>query len=628
MVKPVAPHVPWATDFIESAARGHCGMTQSNSGDCGRDDQGSIDLSRVWRRDYEGLTFEECRRSISEGKSAGGDGADEEEDAADKLYEEAVNPRRVAQPRCYRAAVSACTKYCLSCHRCSYISVNVELNDCSWYAFCDLDNTRRDVPHFLSKRVAPRPFRCQAPAHRQAAQPVLRSLRPKHEASHPPPGDRAGESTRDRRAAADKKAVAMIDRSSIDWLAAHTVIKTPIKIPGIRCDERYMVQVSCGGRDFLFSRRDREPSLQNGEHMYARWESMLHTAAENGGGARSGHSWTTWLYSQVGGRAPSHRTAASRYGHTEVALRNSLNMSHNAAFMCLGETLVAFGGQAYRDSNYERGIVVRRADPTSLPLRWSRPHLVITGDPGQTSCVEERCVTSQREVLEDGACPFTQRPYFCEYDGKISTVRLGDQVLLFTRSNLFREGGGRHVQLARSPISPSFTFGPFSQLEFDGYTQKPENNIYFISVRVIGDGLLGLYPAVIDKLAGIWCSASSDGVTWTKPVRMWWSEVVFETRSKDWPVDIHTSEATNGDGASVGFEIVVEHDVHISLGGVDYFKTLCVNATKPRLCSYRFKHYGSASYETCTRMADDLAAQEYVDRRSSTEVRSLLETIG
>ena len=28
--------------------------------------------------------------------------------------------------------------------------------------------------------------------------------------------------------------------------------------------------------------------------------------------------------------------------------------------------------------------------------------------------------------------------------------------------------------------------------------------------------------------------------------------------------------------------IAIEHDVHISLGGPDYFRTLCVNATAPR----------------------------------------------
>ena len=182
----------------------------------------------------------------------------------------------------------------------------LSFNDRSWYAFCDLDNTRRDVPHF-SKRVAPRPFRCQAPAHRQAAQPVLRSLRPKHEASHPPPGDRAGESTRDRRAAADKKAVAMIDRSSIDRLAAHTVIKTPIKIPGYVAMSDTWSRFPAAVATSFFTARSRT-SLQNGEHMYARWESMLHTAADNGIGARSGQLdhmavFTSWRTRTE----PSHR---------------------------------------------------------------------------------------------------------------------------------------------------------------------------------------------------------------------------------------------------------------------------------------------------------------------------------
>ena len=393
-----------------------------------------------------------------------------------------------------------------------------------------------------------------------------------------------------------------------------------------------MHHVSCAGRTFLFSRRDREPNeLVPGEHKYARWETMMHT---------SGHSYRMDAGERLSTNAGSTLTAF--HPRVQSALPNSMNMSHNAALLCLGGTLVALGGQAYQDSRAERGIMRRDADPTVLPLRWSAPQLVLSGEPTTTGCVEARCVTSEREVFwhdEADKCPFPRRGQrmHCEYDGKLSVVRFQGELLLFSRSNPYAEGGGRHVQVSRSPLGPDerspLELGRYSQLVFDGYTMAPENNIYLISVRAVGTGLLGLYPAVIDNRAGIYCSASSDGVHWSSPTRVVWSAVLYGSRSKDWPVDVYTSEASPSNAAAVHsagiggvtrtssshLDIVIEHDVHISLGGPDYFKTLCVNATKPRLCSYRLKlkHGESASHQMCLRMAEELRAHEFAERKHS-----------
>jgi hypothetical protein len=43
--------------------------------------------------------------------------------------------------------------------------------------------------------------------------------------------------------------------------------------------------------------------------------------------------------------------------------------------------------------------------------------------------------------------------------------------------------------------------------------------------------------------------------------------------------------------------IVIEHGVHISLGGKDYFETLCRNVSVPRLCDYRFPGLGRLEAE-------------------------------
>jgi len=187
--------------------------------------------------------------------------------------------------------------------------------------------------------------------------------------------------------------------------------------------------------------------------------------------------------------------------------------------------------------------------------------------------------------------------------------------MLFSRSNLFRasggrDGGGRHVQVAVQQLSPDALadakaeqpFGKFQQLQIDDYQPSASNNIYFISVRRVGHSLLGLFPATIGAAAGVWCVTSANGVQWSSPIRVWESAVVTETRTRDWPVD-------TGNAADDPLSFIIEHDVHISLGGPDYFETLCVNTTVPRLCEYRFSA-GASTRDLCVRMANGVRQHE------------------
>ena len=400
------------------------------------------------------------------------------------------------------------------------------------------------------------------------------------------------------------------------------ITTTPMQPPGLRCDERYMSLVQCGGRSFLFARRDVRPR----QNRPSQWNTVLHTLSPR----------------------------PSQYPFTPyVTLLAKLNMSHNAMVLCLQGRLVAFGGQGYADSTDEVGVVRREADPSRAPLRWSRPQLVASGNPNVSQCIETRCVSVMRKVLDGDTCPIpppfqgspllvnAQRPpssssdprtglgptamdrFTCEFDGKLSVVAWKGALWMFSRSNLYRSGGGRHVQVASRFIGreqhtavaaaldegaalagPPELFGAFRQLEFDGYTPKKENNIYYMTVRRLSQQshLLGLFPAILEGLGGVWCSTSSDGVHWARPLRVWESAVVTGERTRDWPVE-------SSNLPEIG--VLIEHNVHISLGGPDYFDTLCVNVSLPRLCSYRFPAAAAVPAEKiCAHMASAVQERE------------------
>ena len=73
-------------------------------------------------------------------------------------------------------------------------------------------------------------------------------------------------------------------------------------------------------------------------------------------------------------------------------------------------------------------------------------------------------------------------------------------------------------------------------------------------------------------------------------------------RTRDWPVE-------SSNLPEIG--VLIEHNVHISLGGPDYFDTLCVNVSLPRLCSYRFPAAAPVPAEKiCAHMASAVQERE------------------
>ena len=146
------------------------------------------------------------------------------------------------------------------------------------------------------------------------------------------------------------------------------------------------------------------------------------------------------------------------------------------------------------------------------------------------------------------------RTYICRYDGKLSLAQLGSRYLIFARSNLKEQGGGRFLQVASS-ASPTGSFGPFRLLQFHGYDERGPGNIYFAAVKAHPlhptSMLMGLFPVnfgiATDEPYSKWrngagflmLSHSCDGVHWSSLVPLTSTVGLHQTagRTVDHPVD-------------------------------------------------------------------------------------------
>ena len=337
---------------------------------------------------------------------------------------------------------------------------------------------------------------------------------------------------------------------------------TPLALPATRCSERFATEVHCANRSFFFSRRD------VGDHRW--FETLVRTAAPGGG-----------------------------YSTARVGVPRELLLSHNVAVLCeRGRWLVAYGGMAHERGSEDWhggdfGVMRAFADAGAPELAWSRPRLVIPGAPAATGCIDRMAAR------------------LCEYDGKVSAVRFRGRTHLFTRSNLVPTGGGRHVQVASSADGVT-GWTCFEQLQIDGVRAfDAEFNLYFWTVRTVrlGDGsggraLLAIFPAVMEEVGGVYAALSSDGVAWSRPVRLLGAPEM-NGRTDLWPVDGELP-ASSGSGA---VRVAVQHSVDLREHKSPAMDADC--RVRPHTCVYELSarrlvqhgraHLDNASARACTR---------------------------
>lgn len=201
--------------------------------------------------------------------------------------------------------------------------------------------------------------------------------------------------------------------------------------------------------------------------------------------------------------------------------------------------MLSMGGR-FRPAAGEPGIRFQRSI-SGWPLQWHRSLPLLRGD--HVGCVERRATIrlGGRDHPTHGAC---------EFDGRLASVLVRGTLYLFARANLRSEGGARHVQVS-SLATSSARFGrrewsPFRLLRFDNYSISRENNIYFFLAQRYKRGLLGVFPAVIDGVGGIYMAVSTDAVSWSRPTRIMRSHSVGG-RTGDHPVHLRLERDFRGE---------------------------------------------------------------------------------
>ena len=345
--------------------------------------------------------------------------------------------------------------------------------------------------------------------------------------------------------------------------------------------------MQCGGRSFLFSRRD-VVTGRPGDTIAADSGASASSGASRGAvlsvdAAYSLLDWETVL------RVADRRLDLRSLGRPSVGVPAELRLSHNAAFLCHnGSTLIVYGGrrghrapyagfsQVSEDVGIRRttGKIVADADGART-IQWSQPtSVVLDGSTGRSACVERRGFDH------------------CEFDGKLSAVRdpASGGVLLFARANTAAQA--RFVQVTRSADGVT-RWAPWQLITFEGGGVAPgkHTNIYYFSVSAVRgsrrgapERLVAVFPAVLPGSGGgIYLATSADGLAWSAPRRFLPSQALHGVRTADFPV---AGVLRDPGGARGRFHLHIQHAV--SFG--KYLKSpscrLAGVRDEPFLCRY------------------------------------------
>ena len=148
-------------------------------------------------------------------------------------------------------------------------------------------------------------------------------------------------------------------------------------------------------RTSLLSRRDVSPDRfpTSWEGRKNGWETMVRTVAPAprvGGGSKWADAQSQAMELKLANLPTQRRRAACPY-HWRCRTM--------PPFCVDGHRLQVYGGQAYRGDRMRQGIMRREADARILPLSWSKPELIISGDPRISHCLEARCLGQVPECV-------------------------------------------------------------------------------------------------------------------------------------------------------------------------------------------------------------------------------------
>ena len=325
---------------------------------------------------------------------------------------------------------------------------------------------------------------------------------------------------------------------------------------GLHPSERYGEMIECGGTMYLTTRAQLGAQLANVVEQQPCWATLIRSLDAR---AHSSSSHITSI-TQMGGGGGRGVPALS-FGRARLLLPPALHMGHNAALVCVNETLHALGGQVQLmgAGTSEKSHFARFPQPGVLHTSrrvdgpWSTPRVAL----GRSSLLATGCL-ERRMTTRAGSGG-------CQMDGKLAAVYWHGEVWLFARANLAHNGGARHVQVSHTADLRGLSSGwsEWEALRFncvpnatmnDTRSQRmgcgihKENNIYYMNVQVIEGGkrLLGLMPAVLDgdsytgTSAGCYVASSTNGIDWTSP-RLLFASRAIGPRVEDHPIHLDLS---------------------------------------------------------------------------------------
>ena len=289
-------------------------------------------------------------------------------------------------------------------------------------------------------------------------------------------------------------------------------------VSGLGKHESHATLLSCASKEWLITREQtRARQHEYAGIMKARGVSPAsskhvdHSTNDAGGMVQCYHTLVREKLSQ------------GTYEYPFELMNCSMMMSQNAAFVCSSTQLIAFGN-ALDYSGIKRSVLnLRNLSPQEMRLQsskgglpWSTPQVVMSSDPEQSGCVDDK---------------LTSRGRGCEYEGKLSlTVHnppSREPVLLLYASSRVKLGSNpssRHIQVASTTdLTGAKAWGRFEACTFVNYKVHMSNHIHFAAVNahMSGHGLLALFPAEIADgpvhASGIFWATSRDGVHWSPP---------------------------------------------------------------------------------------------------------------
>lgn len=228
-------------------------------------------------------------------------------------------------------------------------------------------------------------------------------------------------------------------------------------------------------------------------------------------------------------------------GSPEMIIEDDYSVSQGLILRKFGARYYAYGGEDIQgDDDYLgasdkrdgiRGLVADSIEALRGGV-WMRP--------------DHRALATVLRGDNDGCMTARHANGVCEFDGKISVVRVQGRYHLYARSNL-KMHGGRWVQVATSSSGPFGPFGRFRQIEIAGYDRAGPGNIYFLAADanpLDAYTMIGLMPVNLGRLGEgngdgesfIGLSLSCDGEHWSELTKLVWS-VGREGRTYDHPVD-------------------------------------------------------------------------------------------